>query len=34
MNCVLVGDGYWSKNFKRTLKLNFPDVNISYIVDL
>ena len=33
MNCVLVGDGYWSKNFKRTLKLNFPDVNISYIVD-
>lgn len=33
MNGVLVGDGYWSKNFKRTLKLNFPDVNISYIVD-
>jgi predicted dehydrogenase len=33
MNCVLVGDGYWSKNFKRTLKLNFPDINISYIVD-
>ena len=33
MNCVLVGDGYWSKNFKRTIKLNFPDVNISHIVD-
>ena len=33
MNVVLVGDGYWSKNFKRILKLNFPDVNISYIVD-
>ena len=33
MNVVMIGDGYWSGNFKRTIKSNFPSLKISHIVD-
>lgn len=33
MKAVLFGDGYWSNNIKRTLKLYFDDIEIAYIVD-
>ena len=29
----MIGDGYWSGNFKRTIKSNFPSLKISHIVD-
>ena len=33
MNVVMIGDGYWSGNFKRTIKFKLSNPKISHIVD-
>ncbi len=33
MNVAIIGNGYWSKNFQRIIKLNFPQIKITHIVD-